>query len=218
MIKKLKSLFVVEEGKPAENQEETSGSEPVSASARDSSYTYSSSAESAGKPQAKLLDVLFSALESNNQPGFDYMEFRDFLKSLANVPMDDATRVKSAYATAQTMGATKEAILKSAEYYLHILKKEEGKFQEALTERKNRDLTGKQQEIKNIEQSIRDKEAQIEKIKSEIEAQRKGIADIETEINTAASRITQTEGDFQASYQHVVSQIQADIQLIQQNL
>lgn len=224
MIKKLKSLFVVDDGKPAENQEETTESTDISSTSTGSGYSQTQATQtpsydlSGGKPQSKLLDVLFTALQNSNQPGFDYMEFRDFLKSLSNVPMDDATRVKSAYATAQTMGATKAAILQSAEFYLSVLKKEEDKFQDALKERENRDLTGKQNQIKDLEKAIKDKEAQIESLKAEMETNRKTITDVEGEINTAASRIQQTASDFHASYDNVVKQIQSDIQLIQQNL
>src|SRR5690606_39218150 len=129
-LKSLKSLFVVEEAKPetkAEGEPREQAAEPV----RPEAFRPSSPAEP-GKVQDKLFDVLFGALQANNQQGFDYMEFKDFVKSLASVPMDDATRFKSAFATAQTMGATKDVILKSANHYLDILSREEAKFQDAL--------------------------------------------------------------------------------------
>src|SRR5690606_21228994 len=158
MLKKFKSLFVIEEPKKegAASGAETARESGPTPRSRPVMSAVAGTAE-AGQIQDKLLDVLFGALEESNLEGFDYMEFKDFLKSLANVPMDDATRFKSAFATAQTMGATKEVILKSANHYLEVLAREEAKFQEALTARRETDLTGKQDQIKGLEEEIRTK-------------------------------------------------------------
>ena len=215
-LKSLKSLFVVEEAKPDQKAAEESreqAAEPV----RPEAFRPSSPAEP-GKVQDKLFDVLFGALQANNQQGFDYLEFKDFVKSLASVPMDDATRFKSAFATAQTMGATKEVILKSANHYLDILAREEAKFQDALKGRKEADLTGQQGQIKDLEQLIRQKEADIEKLQKEIEAHRATIGQVEESINAASVKINQTAADFEATYQSLVGQIRADIQQIEQHL
>jgi len=171
-----------------------------------------------GQVQDKFLEVLFDALQSNNQEGFDYLEFKDFLRSLANVPMDDSTRFKSAFATAQTMGATKEKILSSAQQYISILGKEEAKFQEALSGQKDRNLTGKQDEIKKLEKTIQQKEADIEKLKAAIEDHRKQITTLEHDINTASDKLAQTASDFGATYQALLSQIQDDVKNIKSHL
>src|SRR5688500_17301511 len=131
MFKKLKSLFVIEEGDVVpEGKSQTLSSEgPKKQASPATRPVFTSDKNLTGHVQNKFLEVLFGALESNNQEGFDYLEFKDFLRSLANVPMDDATRFKSAFATAQTMGATKEKILSTARVYMDVLSKEEIKFQ-----------------------------------------------------------------------------------------
>ena len=171
-----------------------------------------------GKIQDKFLEVLFDALQSNNQQGFDYLEFKDFLRSLANVPMDDSTRFKSAFATAQTMGATKDKILTSAREYINLLGKEQAKFQDALAGQKEKNLTGKQDEIKNLEKAIQENEAGIEKLKAEIEDHHKQISALESEINTASDKIAQTANDFGATYQALLSQIEDDVKNIESHL
>src|SRR5687767_2637314 len=124
MFKKLKSLFVIEEGEPAQ---EAKGAETTETHRKENipqrTAPVSQTGQTTGHVQNKFLEVLFGALESNNQEGFDYLEFKDFLKSLANVPMEDSIRFKSAFATAQTMGATKEKILSSARAYMDVLTK-----------------------------------------------------------------------------------------------
>lgn len=223
MFKKLKSLFVIEEGEsPAENKATNTPANSNQNPRKDIPVpqrpVVTAAGNAKGQVQDKFLEVLFGALESNNQDGFDYLEFKDFLRSLANVPMDDSTRFKSAYATAQTMGATKEKILASAQAYISILAKEESKFQEALTGQRDKNLTGKQHEIKKLEQTIQDKETQIQKLKADIEEHRKQIGTLENDINSASEKLVQTANDFATTYQALLSQIQNDIQNIQSHL
>ncbi len=221
MLKKFKSLFIIEEGETTSEaqtpgEKATSPQKDVPSPTR--SFQVSAGSTGPGKVQDKFLEVLFDALEANNQEGFDYMEFKDFLRSLANVPMDDGTRYKSAFATAQTMGATKEKIVSSAQHYLGILSREQSKFQEALGGQRDRNLTGKQEEIKQLEQTIKNKEAEIEKLKSDLEGHRQQIGNLEKEINTASEKLAQTANDFEASYQALISQIQLDVKNIESNL
>ncbi|HUR31234.1 MAG TPA: hypothetical protein VMZ69_07360 [Saprospiraceae bacterium] len=222
MFKKLKSLFVIEEGTPTEEQKSTShGSVEGSKKETSPTKTYAPvtiDPNSKGQVQNKFLEVLFGALESNNQEGFDYLEFKDFLRSLANVPMEDSIRFKSAFATAQTMGATKEKILSSARVYMELLSKEETKFHEALNSQRDKNLTSKQNEIKKLEQTITDKQAEIEKLKKDIEDHRKQIGTMESDINAASDKLGQTASDFAATYQALLSQIQNDVKNIESHL
>jgi len=221
MFKKFKSLFVIEEGEPTQEgqspvEKTSTPQKETPAPARPFQVTAGSTGP--GKVQDKFLEVLFDALEANNQEGFDYMEFKDFLRSLANVPMDDGTRYKSAFATAQTMGATKEKIISSARQYLTILSKEQTKFQEALGGQRDRNLTGKQEEIKQLEQTIKNKEAEIDKLKADLEAHRQQIGSLEKEINAASEKLGQTASDFEATYQALLGQIELDVKNIESHL
>jgi chromosome segregation ATPase len=222
MFKKLKSLFVIEEGETPSDVK-TAGSENNDEDKKSTTVTHQKPIvtplpDAKGKIQDKFLEVLFEALQSNNQQGFDYLEFKDFLRSLANVPMDDSTRFKSAFATAQTMGATKDKILSSARDYINLLGKEQAKFQDALAGQKEKNLTGKQDEIKNLEKTIQENEAGIEKLKAEIENHHKQISSLESEINAASDKIAQTANDFGATYQALLSQIQDDVKNIESHL
>ena len=220
MLKKFKSLFVIEdESTPSENKTSSENSpQPKKESSKPSIEVNKDAVVGTGKVQDKFLDALFNALASSNQEGFDYMEFKDFLKSLANVPMDDSTRYKSAFATAQSMGATKNNILASAKHYLAVLSDEQNKFQDALKGQREKNLTGKQDEIKQLEGTIDQNQKEIEKLKADIEAHHQKIAALEKEITTASDKITQTADDFDATYKALVSQIQLDVQNIESHL
>ncbi len=221
MLKKFKSLFIIEDG--AATPEGKTSADDSSGSKKETvppkkPFEVPAGIGGEGKVQDKFLQVLFDALEANNSQGFDYMEFKDFLRSLANVPMDDGTRFKSAFATAQTMGATKANILASAKQYLTILTKEQTKFQEALQGQRHRNLTGKQEEIKQLEHTIKNKTAEIEKMKADIESHQKQIGTLEAEINAASEKLVQTARDFEASYQALLVQIENDVKNIESHL
>jgi capsule polysaccharide export protein KpsE/RkpR len=221
MLKKFKSLFIIEEeGTSPESQTpvEKSASPQKDVPAPTRSFQVPVGSTGPGKVQDRFLDVLFDALEANNQDGFDYMEFKDFLKSLAKLSMDDETRYKSAFATAQTMGATKEKIVSSAQHYIGILSREQSKFQEALNGQRDRNLTGKQDEIKQLEQTIKNKEAEIEKLKADLEGHRQQISNLEKEINTASEKLVQTANDFEATYQALLGQIELDVKNIESHI
>jgi hypothetical protein len=220
MFKKFTSLFVIEEGASTTEEKTTPESTQTPKKEQGARPAFDIPIQSTGKGQVqdKFLDVLFGALSTNNQDGFDYMEFKDFLKSLANVPMDDSTRYKSAFATAATMGATKEKILNSAKHYISILGAEQSKFQEALEGQKKRNLTGKHDEIKNLEHTIQQKEKEIEKLTADIESHRKQITTLEGEIGSASEKLGQTASDFEATYQALLGQIEADVKNIESHL
>ncbi len=218
MLKKIKSLFIIEDEKAPKPQGEPSGGEVEQPAPRQAFQFDVASGGGDGVVQDKFLEVLFNALESHDQDGFDYLEFKDFLKSLAQLQMDEPTRFKSAYATAQTMGTTKEKILTSAKAYLDVLAKEEKKFQDALAGQKEKNLTGKQEEIKALEKTIQQKQADIEKLTAGIESDRQQIRTLETEINEASDKIMQTAKDFDATYKALVEQIQSDVENIEHHL
>ncbi len=134
MFKNLKSLFIEEtedrtkKGQPIEQQsvEKTGKGKSMTPSAS----TYRMSA-TPGKVSTKFMEILFKAMEDNNLDGFDYLEFKQSLKSLEKMLMDEATRFKSAFAMAQRMKATPALLVKTANHYLNILKQEEQKFENA---------------------------------------------------------------------------------------
>jgi len=80
----------------------------------------------------KSMDFLVQALYKNNLPEFDYLEFKQSMMALINMPMEQTLAMKSAYTTGNTVGLTKENLLKSADFYKNILQQEKIQFDAAL--------------------------------------------------------------------------------------
>ena len=116
MLKKLKSLFVVEDESAAKLTKEKEEVETVPESTTPvapqvDEFVDSSATPSPGKVDTKFLNILLGAMDKNNLDGFDYLEYRQSLLNLSKMAMDEATKYKSAFAAAQTMGATPQKLV-----------------------------------------------------------------------------------------------------------
>ena len=204
-LKKFKSVFVLEETEKV-NPPATQQPEQKMPTAAQPSVAQPVAA-SEGAVTDKFMGILSAALEKNNQPGFDYFEFRQSLKNLAKMPMDEATRFHSAYAMAQTMGITSQKLLESAQFYLNILNAEQSKFNEAHVQQRARMIGNREEEIKNLEATMQ-----------QIEEHRQRSEQIRSEINESTVKIETTKADFEATFAVVAGQLQDDAAKIQQYL
>lgn len=229
MFGKLKSLFILEDGdeskkaakKAVENQEVKTGKGVSSpnVSAKDITVNIEpSSIPKTGKPDSKFIDILLKAVEKNNLEGFDYLEYKSSLQSLAGMDMDEETKYKSSLAMAQTMGATPAKLIKTANHYISTLNKEKKKFEEALKGQKAKQVTGKESSIKQIAQGIAGKKKKIAELQKEIEADTKKMEQMKADINKAAAKVQKTSDSFHYAFNVVTGQILADIEKMQKYL
>ncbi|MBK7936731.1 MAG: hypothetical protein IPJ82_06405 [Lewinellaceae bacterium] len=221
-FKKFKSVFVQEEegGEGQGNNPQTTSqhpaemtSPPVARKAPETAVT-----AGAGAVSDKFVEILLGALEKNNQEGFDYLEFRQALKNLSKMPMDEPTRFHSAYAMAQTMGITPAKLTDSAQFYLNVLTTEQAKFNEAHAQQRSRLIGNREEEVKNLEAMIQQKAEQIKQLTQQIEEHRKQSEQIRREVADSTVKIENTKADFEATFQSISGQIREDIGKIQQHL
>ncbi|MFK7809227.1 MAG: hypothetical protein AB8F74_15595 [Saprospiraceae bacterium] len=231
MFKKLKALFIAEDSDLKEALEKKEAIDqgsvqtpveetPVSSAPQSSSTSesFQAPANIEGEVDDKFINILFAAMEKANLPSFDYIEFKQSLRNLAKMPMDEATRFKSAFATAQTMGATPQKLVDAAQHYINILNAEEQKFQSALANQRNKQIGNKEASIKNMTMQLQNKEQKITQLQKEIEADKAKMNSMKEEISGAAVKMEKTQKDFVASYNALVGQIKADAEKIKQYL
>ena len=221
---KLKGVFIVEDPNaavtpppPSRNEVKSSTNAATTpspaANATPSVSTLSTPMSSGGSGQVsdKFFEVLAKAMEAANQDGFDYFEFKQALANLKNVPMDDATRFKSAFAMSQAMGVTADKLLNTANHYLDVLKNEQTKFIKAAENQRQSQVGNKQAQADNFEAVMRQKAEQIKQLTAEIAQHGKEVETIKSDISQAVVKVEQTSRDFEATYQLLVGQIQADV-------
>lgn len=218
MLKNLKSLFIVEEEAPKKPSSSASAQAQPEKTATQAHTIHQSEQGQPGQVNDKFMDILFQAMENNNPDGFDYMEFRQSINSLKKMPMDDKTRFQSAFAMAQTLGATPAGLLDSAMHYIAVLKREEQQFEQALAAQKTKQIGSKEQEIGKLEQDIQAKAEQIKRLTAEIEAHQQQLQQLRQDISEASVKVESTKNDFIASYNALVEQIQSDVENMKQYL
>lgn len=210
-LSKLKGIFIVQT--PAEGQTTEATSAKTDATAKPVATTTKTEVVTpTGKVSDKFYEILFGAMETNNQPGFDYLEYKKSLQTLAKMPMDEATRYSSAYAAAQAMGVSSQALNDSAQFYLNVLKTEDSKFQESVNAQRQKQIGSKEKAITDLDATIKAKGEQIAKLTQEIAAHQEDMGKMKAEISEAVVKIETTLSDFHATYSDLIGQIGQDVE------
>ncbi len=216
MLKNLKSLFVVEEETSEKPKTESTDSEKPDSS--NSSQSAAPAAKTEGTVDNKIIERLLKIIDDNNLDGFDYLEYKKSLKALEKMPMDEATKYRSAFATASTMGVTLDKLVKTTEHYLGILKSENSNFSTASKSEVKRRVSDKQEQVKQFENLIKEKSEKIKALTKEITKHQKQIESIKNEINQSQQKISDTQLNFEKSYLFLKEQMENDIKKMTQYL
>lgn len=240
MIRKLKSLFIIEEdtndtstGKDSvDNDQDLSVDEHLDshellldelgslddfdeklAAALEGEYI-----DDEGNLDDKIIEELLLVVEKNNIEGFDYFEYKQSLKALEKMPMNEATKYRSAFATAATMGITLEKLLESAEFYLGILDSEDEKFTTSSEKQRKENIGGKEQKILELKASIEEKRLEIQRLEKEISKNEGQISDLERDVKVERVEIEKTRNNFKVSFDYLRKQFTDDISKMKQYL
>ncbi|MDQ3015378.1 MAG: hypothetical protein M3R25_01455 [Bacteroidota bacterium] len=171
-----------------------------------------------GSTDQKSVDFLENAMVKQSQPGFDFLKFKQSISQLAGLNLDTATSLKSAFATASTMGVTKDSLLQSARHYLTVLGDEKKQFDQALNNQVQQRIASKKDELSKVQTQIEDHKRQINKLEKQITEFQEKISRSDEEMTEARTSIDQTKMKFETTYQLFVAAIEQDITTIQQNL
>lgn len=217
MFQNLKSLFVTVEETEENKVEvsENSREKPVTNSPAGKSQEIVPEKAATGLDYA-IIDKLLKALEDNNQPEFDYFEYKTSLKSLEKFPMDEATKYQSAFATAATMNVTLEKLLNSIEFYKKVLNVEEEKFLKASKEQFALNVDNKIKEKDKLEAQIKEKSSKIQQLTEEIREHQKQQEELSMYIASSDKKIKLTESNFHMALQSLVAQINEDANKLKQ--
>jgi|WetSurMetagenome_2_1015567.scaffolds.fasta_scaffold173369_1 hypothetical protein len=226
-FKKIKSLFVTEtedsekQKKDAETNDSNKDSnkqkdvlEMLKNKDQEKTVVNDNTVVGPGKVDNKILDSLIKALDDNNLPGEDYMEYAAALKAMDNIPLEESIKIQTVLATLSTKGLTKDKIIESGTFYVSILEKEKDKFGKAIDKQTKDGITSKNDEIAALEALNKTKSNQIAQLTKEITDNQQQMEQIKTKIADTNLKIKATEGNFNTTFQFVVSQMQANIDKI----
>jgi chromosome segregation ATPase len=205
-------LFEQEPEKPQqEAQPETTT--PVNVQPQQKAEIPPTRTEVKSAPDSKVQESLLEVLAKKDLQGFDYFEFKNSVENLASVIPDEATRYKSAYAIASTMNIKIEDLLKTADYYISVLREEEKKFTAVLAA-KSKEVIANETKLTQFDTQIAQKAEQIKSLTKEIEDFQAQKAKLAQEIIDFKSTIDQLGSEFKTTLEFLVARINEDKQKI----
>ena len=225
-FKRFKSVFVTEEEgsqnasgsgstkTPPNNESSSAGNKVVNSGSTGCSPVRPATSTVGGGIDTAIAETIATAIETQNIQGFDYLEFKESIKALSKLPMDEATMYRSAFATATTMGLTKDKLTQSLSFYLSIIDKQKTDFDEALVIQRRDNLERKELEISGIDKAIMEKSEQIRLLTDEIQKMQEQQDKARAELNTIAEKIEHTRMNFDATILSFKDQFTADLQKI----
>jgi hypothetical protein len=218
-LDKLKSIFfVTEETEQKEQPAQTPANQGVKTESKPSPQPSGKVGASTRGLDDKIFESLSKAIEANNMAGFDFFEYKTSIKALENLPMDEATKYRSAFATASTMGVNLEKLVQSADYYKDVLNKEKAKFEEALNLQVDKNVVEKQKLVEGMNADILNKSEQIKKLTEQIQSMQAEIEKHQVFITEANAKIDATKGNFDYTYSLIKSQMEEDVEKMKKYL
>ena len=221
MLDKLKSIFVVTEDaekKETASTEQTAASTENTSKDNATSQNVSTKTTSKGVVSQPILDKLLGVINQSNQSGFDYIEFKNSLKALEKMGLDEKTMYRSAFATAQTIGVSVPNLVNSIDFYKKILNKENSEFSNALSVQVNAKVADKEKEIEGYKSMITEKEKQLALLTQEIEKHKQSIHALSSKIETDRLQIDKTKSDFVVTFDFIMQQLDSDSKKIKEFL
>jgi hypothetical protein len=158
-----------------------------------------------------FLVQLEDALERANLPSQqDYLDFAKALNNMANLPMDEATKYRAAFATLQSFGCDLRQLLESFDYYNGIIDGERDKFEEALRSRVKETVVDKEVQVKKLTGENQQNSAEIERLTAEITANQQSITQIQNELADINAKLKRQENGFLAAFTLLKQRLQTD--------
>jgi chromosome segregation ATPase len=159
----------------------------------------------------KSAEYLAKALEKNNMPGFDYIEFKQSLNKIASLNLDDSQRFQATFMTGSTVGLTKEKLIETAGQYKQILAKEKAQFDVALKSQIQQRIDGKKEELDRLLQQIKENQQRIKVLETEIDQYQVKANDITGNMDFEQQKINKTRDSFDVTYNAILVHIDQDI-------
>lgn len=167
-----------------------------------------------GSVDQVIFNSLIKAIEDHNLPGEDYLEFLEALKAMQNIPLDEKMKIQTVMATLSTKGLTPQKITESADYYKKVLQDEQKQFYVELNIQIEAQLKSKEKNIAELQKQSASKSEEIAKLTQEINTNQQKINDLQVQMKDAEAKIKVAESNFMKTYEHIVNQIETNINKI----
>ncbi len=159
-------------------------------------------------------NALLKAIGDGHSSDFDYLKFKQSIQSLSAMNMDASAAYKAAFATASTMGLTKDRLIKSANKYLGILSNESVSFSDALKSQIDANVNSRESMISQLEARIAENKSKIKELEQQISLFQQKIDNVDSDIEQAQLKINTARDKFKKSFETINNTIKQDIEHI----
>jgi len=166
----------------------------------------------------KSADYLLYAMSKKLTPTFDYIRFKQSIQALKKLNFDKETAVKSAFATATTMGITKDSLIKSAADYKGVLKQEKVQFDNALKKQITDKIGAKRKKQEAMKAKMSEYEAKIAEMQKRISEFKAKVDLLSQDVEKTTDKLKNSKDNYEQTFNSFVSFIDDDITLIDQLL
>ena len=166
----------------------------------------------------KSTDYLLNAMSKQLKPTFDYIRFKQSIQALGKLNFDKETAVKSAFATATTMGITKDLLLKSADGYKGVLKQEKIQFDNALKKQITDKIGAKRKKQEAMKAKMSEYEAKILEMQKRISEFKAKVDLLSDDVEKTTDKLKNSKDKYEQTFNSLVSFIDDDMALIDQLL
>ncbi len=168
----------------------------------------------------KFVDHFVELLGKANLPGPDYFEYKQALKSMDGLGLDEQKKFQASWASFKAMGGVSDAsvLTTSAGQYLTILEKDRSAFLRDVEKAINERVGSLNLELKKLEEDNKTYTQQIVELQKKIDANVARKEQINGEVETQSAKINENRASFETTYHSFVEQINSDVAKIKQYL
>jgi hypothetical protein len=163
-----------------------------------------------GQADPDMIKILEDAISESNLPGFDYIEFRDSMARMSGVPMTEEQKYQAVFATAQSIGATKQTLLDAVDHYLKVIDGKHAEFQDFVGGIQSTEVTSKEKIVADLNSEIESEAAEIQRLTQSIQEKRQKQDATNLEIVQSKQNIQNKMSAFEASKAMIVNTLTSD--------
>lgn len=173
-----------------------------------------------GTIDPKFAQHFADVLAQNNPSGPDYFEFRETLRSLANLGLTEDKQYQAAWASFKALAGTTDisTITSTANQYVTALSKDRDAFGKSVEAAVAERVGGLQNEQKRLQTENESLAKQLLAIQQQIDTNANRLTATNGEITEQSTKITQNRQNYDATFAHFTDQIKGDIAKITQYL
>lgn len=205
--KLLGTIFDIEGGDDEDVSTEVSASTPVK-----SNVVMPTTLTSVGNVNQDMTDLLMNAINDANLEGFDYIEFKQAVGKMMNIPMTEQQRFQTVFATAQAMGVTVDSLVNSVDHYISVIGKQRDGFMGSASNATIKEVDTRMALISENEQKIQEATQKINELTAFITQTQQENIKITQEANSEKLKIDTNVASFEATFNMVSSRLVEDKQ------